>query len=273
MEHPRLRNFFKFFVKNLSVGTRPILPVAKMAQDSHKNKILILSPCASTMFDTRTIADAQTLLTHLGFSVELASPAYCCGALALHAGEFENAQKCAQQQVTQWKTVKPDYIVTLASGCHSTLQDYAKPPLNISVPDIPLLTIENFLENLLQKSPYTFPALNQKIVVHIPCTLRNAVRTPNVGLQLLQNIPTLTCIPLPNSVQCCGAAGTNFLRHPDIASALAAPMVDFIKQQNPDAWVTSNIGCALYVQQELKKQGVDIPVLHPVSIILQTLVI
>ena len=171
------------------------------------------------------------------------------------------------RSVTQWQTIKPDVILTVATGCHATLQEYAKAPLNIEVPNIPLHTIEDFALTQISESGIELTPRPQKIMIHTPCTLRNALRTPQLVSQLLQKIPQATLISMPISMGCCGAAGTNFLRHPDSAKKLVDPIVDFIRKEKPDVWVTSNIGCMLYVKHALKEAGITLPIMHPISLI------
>lgn len=233
-----------------------------------KGKVLLLSSCASSAFDQQLTQDAKYLLTQLGWQVVLPESNYCCGALALHAGELTQAQQQAQQQIEQWNKTQPDFIVTLTNGCHATMQEYAHAPLNQTIPAIPLITIEEFLLKELSITDLKIKPTKQKVIVHTPCTLRNAIRKPDITLQLLQKIPGLTCIPLPLSVSgCCGAAGTYFLRHAEIAEQLVSPIVNFVQENPAEIFVTTNIGCSLHIQETLIKNKKEILSLHPISLL------
>jgi glycolate oxidase iron-sulfur subunit len=53
------------------------------------------------------------------------------------------------------------------------------------------------------------------------------------------------------------------------ADDLRSPLLDQIRVLCPDAVVTTNPGCALHLSQGLRAAKLDIPVVHPVSILLK----
>lgn len=272
---PRLFNKYHYgrlltLASYVPVKSKKPVSIAQKTKKS-KGSVLLLQPCASEVLDQKTIHDAIYVLEQLGWNVKKSDPSFCCGALSLHAGQLPEAKQCAENQSAQWKASEADVIVTLASGCHSTMQQYKNAPLNVTIPATPLHTIEEFIIEQLSADSVVLPALKEKIIVHTPCTLRNGIRKPELLSDLIKNIPDIQHIPVPTKMGCCGAAGTNFLRHPDIAGKLVNPIVDFIRAQKPDKWITSNIGCALHIQQALRKEGINISVLHPISLIAQQL--
>lgn len=231
-------------------------------------KILLLPSCASSVFDQQVTEDAKMLLRALGWQVEIPEPIQCCGALALHAGELSAAQQSGQQQLTQWQASDADYIVSLTNGCHATMQDYNKPPMNLATTDKRLFTIEEFLLKELSQKKLYFKKTEKTVLLHTPCTLRNAIRKPDVTLQLLQKIPGLNIKPIPLEISgCCGAAGTYFLRHNEIAEQLVNPIIEFAKHHDINFLSTTNIGCAMHIHQALRTSHVQCKVLHPISIL------
>ncbi|MFI4954650.1 MAG: (Fe-S)-binding protein [Gammaproteobacteria bacterium] len=253
----------------------PVKPVNKNTSLSlpsvTRGRALLLAPCASEVFDQRTINDAQKIIQYFGLEVTVPNNNSCCGALSLHAGQLSQAQHCADQQIKQWNELQPNVILSLASGCHATLQEYACAPLDRTVPNIPLQMIEEFVLQQIIAQKKKLRPLPKRLIVHTPCTLRNAIRKPQLTPELLRHIPDATCISIPASMGCCGAAGSYFFRHADIAKKLVTPIVAFIREQQPDVWLTSNIGCALHIQHALREEGIDIPVLHPISLVLEQL--
>jgi glycolate oxidase iron-sulfur subunit len=275
-EHPRIRAGFaklaRFYPKYKLPQTKTIYNQKKITATQTKGHVLLLPSCANSVFDQQLARDAEHVLTQLGWKVTLPVPNYCCGALALHAGKLAEAQHCAEQQVTQWQATQPDFIVTLTNGCHATLQEYANAPLNVATPKIPLLTIEEFLLKEFNGEELKLNVAPQRVIVHTPCTLRNAIRKPNITSQLLQKIPGITCVPLPVSISgCCGAAGTYFLRHEEIAEQLVSPIIKFAQENSAKAFITTNIGCAMHINRALQDAHLQIPMLHPVTLIAQCL--
>lgn len=279
VEYPWLRNIFSKLAERFpkyklqATSTKIINPIMQNPQMAIKGHVLLLPSCGNLLFDQQLAKDAQYVLAQLGWKVTIPSPTYCCGALALHAGKLTEAQQCAEQQINQWQNIKPDYIVSLTNGCHAVMQDYTRFPLNKETPKIPLLTIEAFLLQALNANDIKLQTKPTRVIVHTPCTLRNAIRQPDITTQLLEKIAGITCIPLPANVSgCCGAAGSYFLRHADIAEQLVSPIVKFIKENPAEAFITTNIGCAMHIQAALKKAKIDIPMQHPVHLIIKNMI-
>ena len=116
------------------------------------------------------------------------------------------------------------------------------------------------------------PSANaKKIAVHEPCSQRNV--TPVTGNRhqhvytLLEKIPGITVIPLPDNQICCGAGGVHTLTHPEIAEPLKNIKLTHFKQTQADLLVSTNIGCVLHLNtgSALNK------IVHPVVLLAELL--
>ena len=74
--------------------------VAQLAphSSSANRTALLLSPCASKLFDQQTLTDAQKVIEYCDWKIKWSEPSYCCGALSLHAGQLPQAKQCATDQ-------------------------------------------------------------------------------------------------------------------------------------------------------------------------------
>jgi glycolate oxidase iron-sulfur subunit len=135
--------------------------------------------------------------------------------------------------------------------------------------DNSLFDITEFLnrhwpDNINLKAPY---ANARKVAVHEPCSQRNV--TPAFGnrpqhvYELLEKIPEITVIPLPENQICCGAGGVHMLTHPKIAEPLRNTKLAHFKQSKADVLVSTNIGCALHLNTGLTLNKV----IHPVVLL------
>ena len=115
------------------------------------------------------------------------------------------------------------------------------------------------------------PLANKLICVHNPCSLKNIIRADAPPLELVQAIPGATVQPLSEFPHCCGAAGSYMLEHPEMATALCNDLVDAVEAMQPDYLVTSNIGCALHMESEIRQRNLHIEVLHPVALLARQL--
>jgi glycolate oxidase iron-sulfur subunit len=88
-------------------------------------------------------------------------------------------------------------------------------------------------------------------------------------LQLLQQIPELTLLPLPENDICCGGAGLYPLTEPEMARELRDAKIAHLRNLAPDVIVTSNLGCALQFRAGIRAAGLQIEVVHPVTLLAQ----
>ena len=165
-----------------------------------------------------------------------------------------------------------DAVITTASGCGAQLAEY--PSLHHNdiarrfgkqVVDISLFLAEHWPDDL---QPAPRPG---RIAVHEPCSLTYLLPGRAAVHTLLEKIPRLEVIALPGGNLCCGAAGSYCLTQAEMANALRAPLLDQINACAPEMLVTSNIGCGLHIAAGLRAAGHDIPVLHPIQLLEESL--
>ena len=227
-----------------------------------KGDVGLFKGCMGDLLDPETLEAAIQVLNLAGYNVHLPDSQTCCGALDLHAGDTVIADKLAARNVNAFADQPIAAIVTVASGCGSTLQEYDNPEFTTRVVDISqFLHQEKALANL-ELSP-----LNAKIVMHTPCSLRNVMREELGAVKLIKQIPKAEIIPLAEAIKCCGSAGSYMLEHPKMAQAILDDLLQSVRASMPDYLVTSNIGCAVHIRAGFKQYGMEIEVVHPVVLI------
>jgi glycolate oxidase iron-sulfur subunit len=85
-------------------------------------------------------------------------------------------------------------------------------------------------------------------------------------MQLLGEIKKFRLIELPNSDQCCGAAGSYTLTQPEMSERIFMGKLKALQEIKADLVVTGNPGCILQFRQGLARAGLDIEVKHPMQI-------
>lgn len=227
------------------------------AKNDVKGDVGLFIGCMGELFDFETVNAAITVLTHIGFNVHLPQSQACCGALALHEGDAKTAKNLAAQNQAAFANENLQAIVTIASGCGSTLKEYAPKVVDIS--------------HFLSQFEFDLKPLAANIRVHSPCTLKNVLKTDKSVLTLLKQIPDANILPLPETTQCCGAAGTYSLRHDKMAQTLLGELLETVLEKPADYLVSSNIGCALHIAAGLRERGENLKVVHPIVLIAQQL--
>jgi glycolate oxidase iron-sulfur subunit len=222
-----------------------------------KGDVGLFVGCMGELFDFETVNSAITVLTHVGFNVHLPETQACCGALALHEGDAETAQTLAKQNQTAFANENLQAIITIASGCGGTLKDYAPKVVDIS--------------HFLSHTELDLKPLAANLRVHSPCTLKNVLKTDKSVLKLLKQIPDANISPLPESTQCCGAAGSYSLRHDKMSQTLLNELLETALEKPTDYLISSNIGCALHIAAGLRERGENVTVLDPIVLIARQL--
>jgi len=229
-------------------------------------KVSLFVGCTGLILDSETIDSAITILNWLGYEVQIPATQVCCGALDLHAGNATAATKLAEQNIAAFDS-DIGAILSIASGCGAMLKEYTL--RNPSAVNFAGRTqdICDFVVDRACPLPVPPNPLNATVIVHTPCSLKNVMHSEQATLKLIQAIPGATIIPLPETLKCCGAAGTYMLEHPKMANLLRDDVLDCIAATTPDYLVTSNIGCALHIRSGLLQRGLKIEVIHPITLL------
>ena len=244
------------------------LPLRVAATDSASKQVALFTGCVSELADRQTLQDALRVLARLNVRVRVPRAQGCCGALHQHAGDAARAAQLAQRNLQAF--AGDDAVLCSASGCGASLLEYPEivgaEGLKFSgrVRDLSAFIVENWRDLPLKP-------LHARVALHTPCTLKNVMRQPHAARRLLEKIPGLEIIELDPRDRCCGAAGSYFVTHAEMADALLAPKLDAIQNLAPDFIVSSNIGCALHLAAGARRSGLKAELLHPVSLLVRQL--
>ncbi len=238
-----------------------------------RSRISLFIGCIADICDQKTLQDAITLLTHIGFRVDIPTQQGCCGALHHHAGDTTRSQRLAEVNVDAFSGNKDQAIIHCATGCGAHLMEYHQqlntPQANqfsIKVDEISHFLLNNGIQQL------AFKSLNTPISIHLPCTQRNVLKQSATPFELLELIPSLKSTPLAGNNHCCGAAGSYMLEQPQMAQQLRQDKLDALQQGQSQIVVSSNIGCAMYLAAGIRQQGLDVEVIHPISLLVRQLI-
>jgi glycolate oxidase iron-sulfur subunit len=212
--------------------------------------------CTSSALDSQSLRASIYVLNKLGFDVHIPAQQTCCGSIARQMGDAIESEKLVALNQRSFDQAMP--ILTTASGCGAGLNDY--------LPEHNIQDISAFLMACdWTNTPIT--ALNERIFVQDPCTLRNVQKSHSAVYALLKRIPNAEIIALAGNSQCCGGAGSYMLTQSDMANKLLTDKLTAIKAGNVAILATSNIGCSLHIANGLREQNLNVSLLHPIQII------
>ncbi|MDH3600206.1 MAG: heterodisulfide reductase-related iron-sulfur binding cluster [Candidatus Tectomicrobia bacterium] len=207
-----------------------------------------------------------------GCDVWAAAQQVCCGALHMHAGEREQARELARRNIDAFEQQSADAIINNAAGCGAQLKTYgellAEDPAYAERAQDFSARVQDISEFLAQE-PLRGPLgpVPKRVAYDDPCHLLHAQQVREPPRHLLQQIPELDLVPFTDADFCCGAAGIYNLTQPDMSMRILESKMEHIRVAEPDVIATGNPGCMMQLRSGVQRAGLNIPVVHPITLI------
>jgi glycolate oxidase iron-sulfur subunit len=234
---------------------RSPLPESFPAQGERRARVALLAGCVQQALWPEINWATLRVLSKNGVEVLIPPDQGCCGGLGMHTGDHSTARDLAISNMRAFSK-EVDAILTNAAGCGSTLREYPLLFTDMTLEadarsfSAKVMDISVFLDQLGIESPPPLPT-PIKLTYHDACHLAHAQGVTSPPRALLQLIPNLTLVPLPESDLCCGSAGSYNIEQPEIASKLGARKALNILSTGVDAVATGNIGCLIQLRNHL----------------------
>ncbi len=245
------------------------------ALGERRYRVGFLSGCVMPVLFPHVHQATIELLRHSGCEVVLPPQQGCCGALHSHGGDQEEAQRLAVATIEAFGTSGVDAVVINSAGCGAAMKEY--PHLLEGTESQAAgrdfaAKVKDILEFLSEIDPqWQLGPLSARVAYDDPCHLLHGQQVSVQPRQLLGLIPELTLLEVPNSDRCCGSAGIYNLVRPDMSEQILEKKVEEILGTDPERVATANPGCLLQIQYGLRLQGRELPVVHPVELLFESL--
>lgn len=254
----------------------PQLPELLSPVGKRRARVALFTGCvADAMFGHTNWATARVLQQN-GCEVVVPRNQACCGAIHYHSGAGEPALQLAQQNAAAFNPDDFDAIIINVAGCGSMLKDYGHMAHELAPQDpatqqrlskfaSKVKDVSEFLMSLGPIAPTG--EIKLRATYHDACHLCHAQKIREQPRDLLSLVPGLELIPLNESEICCGAAGSYNLTQPEMAAQLGRRKLENILKTKAQAVITANAGCSLQLQMQLRQNGHDIWVAHPMDVL------
>ena len=202
------------------------------------------------------------VLARNGWRVVVPREQRCCGALAAHNGRLGPARKLARSNAAAFAGV--DHVIVNAAGCGAHMK--ASDEL-VEGTALPVHDLMEFLAEEGLAEPPSRPATDGPVAYHDAC---HALRAQGIRAQpraILQQIPGLEIVEIPNGDRCCGAAGLYNVVEPEMSGRLMHEKAESIRETGARVIASANPGCTMQLAAGLRAIGVDAEVVHPVQLI------
>ncbi len=247
-----------------------------------RGRVAFLSGCIMNVAFADVHRDAIEVLVKNGFEVVIPKAQVCCGSLHGHNGEIEQAKQLARKNIEAFEQFEfsaygeyasgVDALIVDSAGCGAFIKEYGKlfadePTFAERAEQLSNKTkdITEFLAGI-ELVPPTIP-INKRVTYHEACHLVHTQKVSQQPRALLKQIPGIEFVELPEATWCCGSAGIyNVLRFDDSMQMLERKMNN-VASTKAEIIVTANPGCHLQLQYGMKRNGHDVEVVHPVTML------
>jgi glycolate oxidase iron-sulfur subunit len=221
-----------------------------------------------------------TVLTTMGFRVEIPKSQVCCALPMFTHGSLTKAQKNIETNIKLFNRSGITAVITDCATCGSALRSeygHVLKELNGPVDGAKQLSekVWDLAEFINANYDLLAPKLQsnvarETVTYHAPCHLRNAQGVKTDVIELLKKLPHLNYVQSADYDSCCGGGGTFFYDYPDISHQIVSKKVENAVATGATHWVTGCPGCTVNLAGNLPDNA-KISLIHPAQLISQAL--
>lgn len=240
-----------------------------------KHRVALLTGCVQDLVFSDINRDTADVLLANGCEVHTPPLQPCCGSLHAHNGALEPARELARRLIDLLPPDRFDAILTNSGGCGSHLRHYGK--LLAGDPayaararlwDSKLRDIHEWLIETGCRPPMAAPQdAPLTVTYHDSCHLAHGQKVVRQPRELLDRIPGVTTVSLPEASWCCGSAGIYNITRPETSAALMERKVGHVMATGASHLATANPGCHLQLARGLADAGSPVELIQPVTLL------
>jgi glycolate oxidase iron-sulfur subunit len=252
-------------------GTERV-PDRVAARGTRRAVVGMLTGCVQREFFPGVNAATARVLAAEGCEVVAPPAQRCCGALSMHNGREEEAQRYARSLIDTFDAADVEYVVVNAAGCGSTMKEYAH-----LLRDDPAYAdrargfsrkVRDVSEILVELGPVApRHPLDVTVAYHDACHLGHAQGVRSQPRELLRQIPGVELREIAEGDLCCGSAGVYNILNPEPARELGNRKAANIVATGADLLVTANPGCLMQVAAAIGRSGHPMILAHTVELL------
>lgn len=235
--------------------------------------VALVGGCVQDVAFADTNADTIYALRQNGCRVLLPSDQVCCGSLHAHNGDLESARALARRNIDAFAPENVDAIIVNAGGCGSHVKHY-----DHLLRDDPTYAsrakswsekvrdIHEFLVEIDFRAPAVGCGVGA-VTYHESCHLKHGQGVSDAPRQILRAIPDVELVELAEADWCCGSAGIYNITQPEMSMRLLDRKMGNVRNTGAPVVATGNPGCVIQLQHGGHREGIDLQVVHPISLL------
>jgi glycolate oxidase iron-sulfur subunit len=278
---PRIGDKFSFdLIREVESPGRMVAPASLPASSAStgrdacatgvvKYRVGLLTGCVQDVAYADVNRDTVDVLLANGCEVVTPRTQVCCGSLLAHNGELDLARQLARRNLDAFDLQNLDAIIVNSAGCGSFMKRYRH-----LLPDEPRASLwdkkvkditEFFAE--IGIHPSSLIPHPSRVTYHEACHLVHGQKISQPPREVLRSIPGLELVELPEATWCCGSAGIYNITQPEMSMALLERKMKHIAATGAQVVATGNPGCIGQLRYGAQRFGVNVEVLHPVTLL------
>jgi glycolate dehydrogenase iron-sulfur subunit len=235
-------------------------------------RVAFLAGCIANITFARLNEATVRVLQQNGCEVVIPAAQNCCGALHLHSGLAEEAQKLARNNIDAIESRNFDAIITNAAGCGSTLKEYDE----LLAGDVAyrdkairftslMKDVTEFLASI-DLNP-NMGSLDAVVTYQDSCHLAHGQKIKDAPRKLLKQVPGITYREMPKADICCGSAGVYNIVQNEMAMDILRSKMASVSLTKASVIATANPGCMLQLEAGARLYGAGQRVAHVVEVL------
>ena len=235
-------------------------------------EVFLLTGCVmDAVFGPVHLATVKVLAKN-GYRVRIPEGQGCCGALHLHGGDADSARAMARVNIAAMEDAQNAPVLINSAGCGAAMKDYgallADDPQWAGRARAFSARVRDISEFLAGEgiTPPTTP-LELKVAYDDPCHLSHGQGVRTQPRTLLEQIPGLRLVSLPESDWCCGSAGSFSVQQPEMAARILARKMRHVSESGADVLASGNPGCLLHLSKGVRQARLPTRVHHPIELL------
>jgi len=225
-------------------------------------EVVYFTGCVSSYFPVaQKIAIAQSAIftkANVDFTL-LGEDEWCCGFPFLGAGLEDLFTRFMEHNIEAIKARGAGQVVFSCPSCYQMWREFYPEDTGIAIAHSTEYALKLIQEGLLPLSP-----IDMKVTYHDPCDLGRGARVFDAPRQIINAIPGVRFVELPNNrenCKCCGGGGNLEMINAKLSENIARNKIEEVMQTGADAIVTSCQQCVRSMLTYVRRNKIKIEVL------------
>lgn len=191
---------------------------------------------------------------------------WCCGFPLLGAGLKDMFGRFSDHNLAAVKKKGAQKVVFACPSCFQMWREYYP----YEEFGIEIIHSSQFLMHLVQQNRVPLQELDLTVTYHDPCDLGRGARVFDAPRKVIQSIPGVQFVELPNNREncnCCGGGGNLEMIDPELSTKIAKSKIEEAEGTGAQAIVTSCQQCVRTMTTYVKRNKIPIEVMDVIQLV------